>query len=48
MKCLQVYQNSYKTSPYWRWWTPYTLQQSHQLQLMRENHAIFKFYSKTS
>lgn len=48
MKCLQVCQNSYKTSPYWRWWASYTLHPPHQLQLMREKHEIFKFYSKTS
>jgi len=41
-------QNSYVTSPYWRWRNDYDLHLFHQLMPMRENHDPYKIVSKTS
>lgn len=43
-----TYQNSYRISPYWRWWAYYNSPLSHQFMPKRENHDTFKHCSKKS
>jgi len=43
-----IVNNSYRASPYWRWWIYDNSRFIHQLLPTRENHDTFKNYSKTS